>query len=109
VALEAQGGLCVLQKLAILGRGVGIVAIEAVLRDRIMLVPVAGDPLAERLVALETELTACSQQVHLIVRRMRVVAGDALAFDDDLMDAPRFAGDDVIVALVADVAAFCGK
>jgi hypothetical protein len=109
VAVQAEGRFSALQESGTIGRCVGIVALQAVFRDRFVLELVLGNLPAHLLVALETQLASCPDQNHLVVGGVGIVTGDALAFEKHLMGAGRIGGHQIVVALLANLARFSGQ
>jgi len=104
VAVQAECRFSALQESGAIGRRVGIVALQAVFRDRFVLELVLGNLLAHVLVALETQLASCPDQNHLVVGGMWVVTGDALTLQEYSMGALRFGRHQVVVTLLAYLA-----
>lgn len=74
VAIETQRGLRVHEKLDALFRCVGIVAIHAAIRHGVVFEFVGCDLLGQIPVTFDTEFTSRSDQVHLVLGAVRVMA-----------------------------------
>jgi hypothetical protein len=89
VALLAESRDVAAQQCGGLGGSMGIMAIDAPFLNRRMLEFHLLDLLTLFLMAPVAEIIACRTQVILVVRSVRIMALNALAFQDDLMGAAR--------------------
>jgi hypothetical protein len=89
VAAFAQLGNVVFQEKSGLGGCMRIVAVDASFLHRVMLKPDLRNRFSLVFVAAVTQIVAALEQVELVVRGVRIMTLNALAFESDLVSAAR--------------------
>ncbi len=105
VACETEGDYGItFEEMVRLHRGMRIVARDAALLHRIVLEFHLGEPGAHILVAVETEIITCFQEIILVRCPVGIVAFHAVSFRRHLVDAPCLLRNHRPVTLEADLA-----